>query len=324
MQEESDIKIYRAPTISLVNQDFSINIDRNLLAYSTVANFYQTIKANINSKDLNFFYNNISGLKYDTKIYFFRNILLRIFGGNILYGTYDTEKNEIVIVDNRLIGQSNNTNTDSHELLHMSSTIYDANANIEFCGFSQINNNVVIGNALNEGYTELLNNRYFGPIPKDDSCYEYEKLIASLVEDIIGRDKMTSLYFNADLYNLVQELKKYTTESDIINFICILDILSKFGYYKHHLLSVWEYLISYFNEVNKFLIETYTKKLRIEYENKEITQKEFYLKLNKYTRKMKKLPKVYYFMSKINLHKNIKSILAETGTSKILQRKRKK
>ena len=109
-----------------------------------------------------------------------------------------------------------------HELLHMSSTIIDKENNIAFSGFSQIGKNIPIGVALDDGYTELLLYRMFD-LNKEHIAYKYEVIISNLIEQIINQDKMSNLYFNANLYELVKELEKYNTKENIIKFLEDLD-----------------------------------------------------------------------------------------------------
>ena len=80
------------------------------------------------------------------------------------------------------------------------------------------------GIALNEGYTEHLNQQHFFPDYFDDS-YLHEQSIAYEFEKIIGRVKMEKLYFEADLYGLIQELTKYASVEEIITFLRDFDKL---------------------------------------------------------------------------------------------------
>ena len=51
---------------------------------------------------------------------------------------------------------------------------------------------------LNEGYTELLAERIFSN-ESAGGIYEFYKEVTRLLEQIIGQEKMTSLYFTNDL-----------------------------------------------------------------------------------------------------------------------------
>ena len=112
----------------------------------------------------------------------------------------------------------------AHELLHMATSKEDDQ--VLCCGFHQINKKTKtnIGIALNEGYTEHLNQQHFFPDYFDDS-YLHEQSIAYEFEKIIGREKMEKLYFEADLYGLIQELTKYASVEEIITFLRDFDKL---------------------------------------------------------------------------------------------------
>lgn len=60
-------------------------------------------------------------------------------------------------------------------------------------------------------------------ISKEYTSYEYEISITKIIEEIVSVDTMTNLYFNANLYDLVSILSKYSNKKDIINFILDLD-----------------------------------------------------------------------------------------------------
>ena len=61
----------------------------------------------------------------------------------------------------------------------------------------------VVGIGLNEGYTEVLSNRYVADkkliVNGKNVGYKYERAVAELVELIVGRNKMINMYFMAIL-----------------------------------------------------------------------------------------------------------------------------
>ena len=95
----------------------------------------------------------------------------------------------------------------------MASTIFQDG--IIYSGLSEQN----IGIGLNEGYTELLAKRYFDK--SNNNGYIFETQIAKLLELIIGQEKMESYYFNANLYGLIEELRKYNNFYSIDNLLLI-------------------------------------------------------------------------------------------------------
>ena len=131
------------------------------------------------------------------------------------------------------VEDSSNTHTIYHELFHLSSSIRAGKEdNTYFSGFAQTYYSykeglVKIGDGLNEGYTELLTKRYFPSENRVTSCYEIALYFASKVEELIGKDKMQSFYLNANLKGLIDSLKEYAGEKDIMEFITNTDFLLK-------------------------------------------------------------------------------------------------
>ena len=110
----------------------------------------------------------------------------------------------------------------------MSSSCY--RGEIEYSGFHQFSLKsglFNLGEGINEGYTELLRHRYF--ITENDGfeSYTYEIDTADKIEKITGKEKMESLYLNADLPGLIQELKQFSSEEAIIKFISDVDFIFK-------------------------------------------------------------------------------------------------
>lgn len=162
--------------------------------------------------DLSFLYRNLSNVKI-SKSNFNISKLNPLFS---TVATYDTIRNKIATQDEKSI---------YHELFHLSSSYYAKDKNTIFTGFRQRNAVHSIGKGINEGYTELLCERYFND--KDiNSAYYFGKIIVKSLENIVEKEKMENLYMQADLYNLINELKKYNNEEeDIITFIKDLDYI---------------------------------------------------------------------------------------------------
>lgn len=169
---------------------------------------------NDNLKLLNF---NITTLKIKIK-YIAPEILLLKFNS----GKYYIKRNKIIILN------SFKEESLSHELLHMASSIYDPRYNIAFCGFQQINFNKkeTVGKGLNEGYTDLLNKRYFNDRTKYSSyAYDLCMFFSEKLEQIVEKDKMEQFYLNADLFGLFKYLNNFDEGKNIVCFFVILDIL---------------------------------------------------------------------------------------------------
>lgn len=99
-------------------------------------------------------------------------------------------------------------------------------------GFSQkIANKYSKGKGLNEGYTELINQRYFARTIADGSgakiSYPREQVLAYGIEMLVGREKMEELFFNADLDGLIAEMSKYMPTQEANILINIFDLFEK-------------------------------------------------------------------------------------------------
>jgi hypothetical protein len=178
--------------------------------------FDDVISNNFNNIDLIFYRNNLKTLK----INYYNFIFERLRRRDPASGVYSPRRNAISIMEGYL------ETAIYHELLHMASS-YVSSDGISYSGFSQFSSNkeniTNIGFTLNEGYTELLNRRYFGFNP-DDSAYDLEVNIVSQLEKVVGQRTMESLYMRADLNGLIDELSKYSSVEDAVNFVHNFDM----------------------------------------------------------------------------------------------------
>lgn len=149
-------------------------------------------------------------------------------------GRYNDETNIVLMYTNQ-ISKHNNPSTRQrnvlfHELIHMA-TSYSKGI-ISMVGFSQkIANKYSKGKGLNEGYTELINQRYFARTIADGSgakiSYPREQVLAYGIEMLVGREKMEELFFNADLDGLIAEMSKYMPTQEANILINIFDLFEK-------------------------------------------------------------------------------------------------
>ena len=163
--------------------------------------------------------NNINSLKI--KI---RYLNPKIFSKKIATGEYKLDKNKVYLLN------SFKETAINHEFLHMATSFYDKKLKIGFCGFQQILylKKQVIGYGLNEGYTELLTDRYFkNQIKYKSFSYDRCNFFASKLEEIIGQKQMESFYMNADLHGLYKYLLNFDNATNIMTFIIMLDHLLK-------------------------------------------------------------------------------------------------
>lgn len=240
-------------------------------------------------------YNNINNIKINCKK------TLRI--DNTIYaGSYSTKKNKITIATEDYLS------TITHELLHMSSSKYINN--IIYSGFSQIYKHINIGTGITEGYTELLNKRYFN---SQDNCYHVESHIAKIIEEIIGQEKMENLYFNANLNGLNEELKKYSTTKEILEFIKNTDYLSDNT--TVNLSPIQNKILDQkINKIIEFLLTTYIKKI---ISNKEkVTSDKFASLLCTFVKK----EKLFFAITEKDITKYIDEILQEEKSKERIRR----
>ena len=227
-----------------------------------INDFIITLKKHFPEEYLNNFYNNINELKIRDK---------KLKGLN---GQYKIDKNEIYIRNNMKV--SDIRGVLYHELFHMASSAYKKGR--RYSGFSQRTKSrkKVIGNGINEGYTELLAHRYCEE--RFDVAYVEECNIVLCLETIIGKEEMSKLYFNANLRGLIDRLQEYSNESDIIRFILSVDSLQK---YYSEIITEMEFKHS-LNIAYIFLLKTYIKKQEKEYKENNITIDEFIDRIAEY------------------------------------------
>lgn len=130
---------------------------------------------------------------------------------------YDQYTNEITLY-------SKTPETITHDLLHLSSN----NNMVQTNGFRKYgifeNEKYEIGMGLDEGYTEVLNQRFFQPFKVKSPILTK---LANLIEKFYQNPKnMESDYFNAWLENLILEMTKSMDIKDAINIILKIDYLS--------------------------------------------------------------------------------------------------
>lgn len=215
-----------------------------------VDNFYNTLNNKLEDSDLNLLKYNIDTLKVVQK---------RM--GILVKGDYNTYSNTIRIT------KINDAATFNHEMLHMATSFYDSSNDIAYTGFFQEKGKYSIGVGINEGYTELQNMRLFYD-EDSDTEYEYDVIIAFLVERIVGRTKMEKLFFNADLLGLIKELKRYYEGIEAEKFISYLDDLHDYRY--QYNLTKKETIRNKIAFINQYLLSTYVEKLKIDIQSGKI------------------------------------------------------
>lgn len=206
----------------LLVESKSINFDRiNENKFKDTITYFCVVLTNHFDRDtLNCFYQNINSLIVKDNI----DSLDDLLNLTDTLGIYYNQDNSIKLY------KKNKRATLYHELFHMASSYVDNNN--MFSGFSYSNQNddsKDFGDGLNEGYTDLLTKRYFGNVEVFESDYDFEILIASFIEEIVGKDVMEKLYLTADFQGLMGILKRYAYEDEIRIFIKDLDFVLKYN-----------------------------------------------------------------------------------------------
>ena len=168
--------------------------------------YTKKLESKCDNKALENLYRNINNVQIN------KNLLLILRG---LAGSYLTSENKIdYLVESAL----------SHEFIHMASSYYDKDNNIIKSGFLDFSTNLVLGRALNEGYTELLNRRYLNP---KSTGYNEEVNIMRFFELLFDSKELENSYFTNDFISLIKILKKYMTTEEAVKLISNFDLAFK-------------------------------------------------------------------------------------------------
>lgn len=189
----------------------------------TVTDFYQNLETCFSEYNLSAFYRNMKTLTITNKKRNFSDYLESLIIKQPSSATYYDDTNTVHITEDK---NASTRSMITRELLKMSTT--REGENVTFCGFSQHHKDkkTSIGDALNLGYTDYLNQKYFN---RDylDECNQQEQIIAQGIENIVGSRRMEALYFESDLRSLINELAKYTTIDNAMDLIRNFDKIQK-------------------------------------------------------------------------------------------------
>ena len=178
------------------DKEINYSFDKKFNEY--INKFINFINTNPNI-DLKLFYQNLKSLIIEEK----RTFNQLFFIKSLTKGHYDGYDNKIVVLE------EDNFYSIYHELLHCASRrIIENEMNVGFHKFSvnETNGKIIfnMGKSLNEGYTTLLEKRYFGCIEHTQKRgYVIEEFISLMLEKIVGKEVMEKLYFTADLDGLI-------------------------------------------------------------------------------------------------------------------------
>ena len=241
--------------------DIEIDIE-NLKDFSLeLYDFAKILQDNFNKEDLANFYYNVSYLH----LVLADKILSR---NNNVLGLYEPLSNTLVYNN-----KSSHVNLIMfHELFHMAGTYLTPDAIYSGFWVRGLNKfkKVNIGNCLNEGYTQLLTEKYYHSETRENSehqslasAYIMAMYISISIEQIVGREKMGKFYLNANLKGLINELEKYVPLTEIQKFLIISDTLYQMCFGLGAIINPRKFK-QYFKEINDFCIKAYMQKLELD------------------------------------------------------------
>lgn len=271
------VKVIDLPDEAYEEVDLT-KLEDNEVYKQTYEFFCKKLKEIVPKEDLNNFYRNFSDIKMK-KLSLIVSYSRFFSSGGTIDGMYDPRDNSISLKNGIL---SKIVGTHTHELLHAASTYYDHEKGIIYCGLSQAyiskeegKPNEIYGMALNEGFTQYFNDKYFvdhdnltfNILGEDHTIeakntiagkmiYKEEQMIAKALCTIVGEDKMMSFYFRGDLNGLIKELEQYAPRETIYQFINFTDTLC---YYSAKKNAANEELKEVKTFINSFLIRLYMK-----------------------------------------------------------------
>ena len=202
-------------------------------------NFVNVMNDSFDEEDLGNLYDNIIWVLFKKYISFNYN------------GDYDPITNII-----RSISEED-LDSIHHELIHLSANPYDDTNN--YGGFYYTIDKYCIGYGLDEGYTELLNKRYFNS--KTENAYRLQIMICKYIEELVGQRKMEKMYLNANLFGLIKELKQTYDVKEIERFIAAVDFTHDYDDISMLADVEIETLYSQIETIIIFLFKGYCKKL---------------------------------------------------------------
>lgn len=256
------ITIYKAPDL---NECSNTRKRTEFKKYYAVAlkNFIKCIKKNLPYVSLNIFNNNYKTLC-------FKEHEKRIKGSRkTVIGNYVQELTLINLL------KEDKTRSVYHELLHCASSCIKNN--VLYSGFKQTRLNrggYSIGDAFNEGYTALLEERFFSDVVTKQSGYTFEKTIVSLFEIIVSQKALELLYFSADLHTLVEAVKLFKEESSFLEFLRRMDYIKKIRSKSFRTPKEIKYSLESLEYIGYFLLDLYIKVYLDRFKNKEEIKEE--------------------------------------------------
>ena len=187
----------------------------------------------LNNETYEYFVNKLKDTNFNLNLFYYNIRSLELFYRNknsFKVSMYDSINNCMYINENMY------KETIMHELFHVSSSYINYNNNICYTGFTQKNIKTYqeIGRGLTEGYTALLDERYFKDYTDNKESllketYKLTKTVVLELEMIVGREAMEYYYSTCDIYSLIKYLASLTNLKETLSFIRNIDNMFKWG-----------------------------------------------------------------------------------------------
>lgn len=184
-----------------------LEVPNKYLIPDTLKDYVKIIESVVDNKYLDNLHRNINDVEINKQ---FKLLLLGIAG------KYKTDANKISYTFESSL---------THEFLHLASTYNDKNNNIIKSGFLDYTNKLIIGKAFNEGFTELLNKKYFN---SKSIVYKDEVNIVKFFDLLFDSKELEKLYFTNDFIGLIKQLNNFMTTEDAIKLISNFDLALDF------------------------------------------------------------------------------------------------
>lgn len=265
LNKVKDLEMYKIISNPINNKDvinkLTINNDSEIkdIIRSIITNYVDNIFNLIPNNYLEILNNNLNTLKIVKKdvskeeiinkdTYSFYPAVYYLIDNTIIY--FDKEIYELLGTNYKEILKQ----VFNHEMLHLSTTIIENNT--VYSGLA-VND---LGDYLNEGYTELINDLILNNNIVLTN-YEYEKRIALMLSNLIGNDNMLKCYFNANTRYFNRTLNKYSDSKDILHILRIIDRIGINKKNKNLSKDKHDNIINYHLELTNYILKVHTNKL---------------------------------------------------------------
>ena len=254
LNKVKDLEMYKIISNPINNKNvvnkLTINNDSEIkdIIRSVITNYVDNIIKVILNSYLEILNNNLNTLKIVKKDVSEEEVINKDTYSfySALYYLID---NTIIYFDKEILKQVFN-----HEMLHLSTTIIENNT--IYSGLA-VND---LGDYLNKGYTELINDLILNNNIVLTN-YEYEKRIALMLSNFIGNDNMLKCYFNANTRYFNRTLNKYSDSKDILHILRIIDRIGINKKNKNLSKDKHDNIINYHLELTNYILKVHTNKL---------------------------------------------------------------